>query len=411
MRKIEMAKIPNYFRRENYTERIRPFIDTQIIKVIVGQRRVGKSYLLYQIMDEIRATHSNADILYINKELYEFDSIKNYEDLILYVHKQKRNQKCYLFIDEIQDIDAFEKALRSFFAEGDYDIYCSGSNADMLSGELATYLSGRYVEFKIYGLSYTEFLQFHALADSDETFVKYYKFGGLPYLVNLPFDEAIVANYLRDIYNTIILKDIVGRYKIRQVRLLNDLTVYLADTVGKLFSANSISGYLKSQRVDMLPKTILEYLNYLNNAFLIKRIQPADIQGKQLLRIGEKYYFEDLGIRHSIRPFRPNDIGQVLENVVCHHLLLCGYSLSVGRFGDKEIDFIAEKAGERIYIQVAPTLREPKTRDREFDNLLNIKDNYPKMVITLDAEEGVSSQGINQIPIRKFLLEQKINIK
>jgi predicted AAA+ superfamily ATPase len=390
-------------------ERIRPFIDTQIIKVIVGQRRVGKSYLLYQLMDEIRVVHPKSDILYINKELYEFDSIKNYEDLILYVHEHRQNttDKCYLFIDEIQDINAFEKALRSFFAEGDYDIYCSGSNADMLSGELATYLSGRYIEFKVHGLSYDEFLQFHRLTDSDETFAKYYKFGGLPYLVNLPFDETVVSNYLRDIYNTIILKDIVDRYKIRQVRSLNDLTVYLADTIGKLFSANSISGYLKSQRIDILPKTILEYLNYLSNAFLLRNIRPADIQGKQLLRIGEKYYFEDLGIRHAIRPFRPNDIGQVLENVVCHHLSVCGYALSVGRLGDKEIDFIAEKSGERLYVQVATTLRESQTREREFGNLLEIKDNYPKMVVTLDAEEGVSFQGIKQIPIRRFLLEQK----
>jgi predicted AAA+ superfamily ATPase len=402
-------KIPVYFTRSLYIERIRPFIDTQMIKVIVGQRRIGKSYLLYQIMDEIKSKYSEADILYINKELFEFDSIKNYVDLIQYVRENRKNTKakCYLFIDEIQDIQFFEKALRTFFAEGDFDIYCTGSNANLLSGELATYLSGRYIEFKVHGLSYREFLQFHRLEDSDDTFSKYYKFGGLPYLVNLSFDEAFVSEYLRNIYHTIILKDIVDRYNIRQVRYLEDLTLYLADTIGHLFSANSISGYLKSQRVDILPKTILEYLNYLANAFLVQRIRPADIQGKKLLRIGEKYYFEDLGIRHAIRPFRANDIGQILENIVCNHLLICGYALFVGRNDNKEIDFIAEKAGERIYIQVATSIIEPKTREREFGNLLSINDNYPKIVVTLDSIEGASYQGIHQIPVRRFLLEQE----
>jgi len=390
-------------------ERIRPYINTQMIKVLVGQRRVGKSFLLYQLMDEIREIYPKSDLIYINKELFEFDSIKNYTDLIAYVRKKNQNktEKCFLFIDEIQDIEAFEKALRSFFAEENYDIYCTGSNANLLSGELATLLSGRYIEFKVFTLNYAEFLHFHGLNDSDETFATYYKFGGLPYLINLPFDEMIVSEYLRNIYNTIILKDIVDRYKLRQTRSLRDLTTYLAATLGNLFSANRISAFLKSQRIDMPPKTILEYLNYLSNAFLVHRITPTDLQGKELLRIGEKYYFEDLGIRHAIRPFQANDIGRVLENIVCQHLLFCGYSLSIGKIGDKEIDFIAEKNGERIYIQVATTLLEEQTREREFGNLLLIKDNYPKMVVTLDSTEGSSFQGIIQIPIRKFLLSKK----
>jgi len=400
-------KQPDYNIRAAYTERIRPYINTQIIKVIVGQRRVGKSYLLYQLMDEVKKQFPKADILYINKELFEFDSIRTYADLVQYVHANRQNteEKCFLFLDEVQDIEAFEKALRTFFAEDSYDIYCTGSNANLLSGELATLLSGRYIEFKVHSLSYAEFLQFHRLEDSEDSFTKYYKFGGLPYLVNLPFEETVVMEYQKSIYNTIVLKDIVNRYNIRQVRYLNDLAVYLADTTGKLFSANKISNYMKSQRIDMQPKTIIEYLNYLLNAFLVQRIRPAYLQGKELLRVGEKYYFEDLGIRHAIRPFRANDIGQVLENVVCRHLLTNGYSLSVGRNGDKEIDFIAEKNGERLYVQVATTLFDDQTREREFGNLLEIKDNYPKIVVTLDREEGVSFQGIRQIPVRKFLLE------
>jgi len=402
-------KQTNFINREIYTERIRPFVNTQMIKVIVGQRRVGKSFLLYQLMNEIKNSFPNSDILYINKELYEFDNVKNYEDLIKFVREKRQNlsEKCFLFIDEIQDIAQFEKALRSFFAEGDFDIYITGSNANLLSGELATILSGRYIEFKVFGLSYAEFLQFHNLQDSDDAFTKFYKFGGLPYLINLPFNENIVMEYLKNIYNTIILKDIVDRYKLRQSRYLNDLSVYLADTVGNIFSAYRISEYLKNQRVEMSPKIILEYMNFLCNAFLIQRISPAALQGKQFLKIGEKYYFEDLGIRHAIRPFRANDIGQVLENLVCHHLMVCGYALSIGKNGEKEIDFVAEKNGEKMYVQVATTLFDEKTREREFGNLLAIKDNYPKIVVTMDKVEGASFQGIKQIPIRKFLLEQK----
>ena len=399
-------KTAAYFKRNLYMERIRPFVDTQIIKVIVGQRRVGKSYLLYQLIDEILSSHPTASIIYINKELFEFDTIKNYVDLIQYVHQKKedKTEKCYLFIDEIQDIESFEKALRTFFAEGDYDIYCTGSNANLLSGEFATYLSGRYIEFKVYGLSYKEFLLFHRLEDSDESFAKYYKFGGLPYLTNLPFEENLITEYLKGIYNTIVLKDIVDRHNVRQIRNLEDLILYLADTIGCLFSANKISEYLKSQRVDVQPKNILQYLNFLSNAFLIQQIRPADVHGKKIFRIGEKYYFEDLGIRHAIRPFQANDIGQVLENVVCQHLLINGYAVSIGRSGSKEIDFVAEKRGERTYIQVATSLIEPQTREREFGNLHEIKDNYPKMVVTLDNMEGASFLGIQQIPIRKFLL-------
>lgn len=402
-------KIPEFYKRELYLDRIKPFVNTQMIKVLTGQRRVGKSFLIFQLMDYIRLSYPSSDFIYINKELFEFDGLKDYSDLVNYVIQKRNNlnDKCFLFIDEVQDITNFEKALRHFFAEGGYDIYCTGSNANMLSGELATYLSGRYIEFKVYSLTYNEFLQFHKLEDSSDSFTKFYKFGGLPYLINLPFNELLVSDYLRSIYDTIILKDVVNRYNIRNVRQLQDLTIYLADTIGNLFSANKISEYLKSQRVDLPPKTILEYLTYLNNAYFVKRLRPADIQGKRQFQIGEKYYFEDLGIRHAIRPFRPNDIGQVLENIVCHHLLVNGYNLSVGRDGDREIDFVGEKDGEKIYVQVAYSVMDPKTHEREFGNLLAIKDNYPKMVITMDELEGSSYEGIKQIPIRKFLREFK----
>lgn len=402
-------KKPDYYKRELYIQRIKPFVDTQMIKVIVGQRRVGKSFLLFQLMDDIRSEVPDADIVYINKELYDFDSIKDYEDLISYVSAKRKNRerKCYLFIDEIQDISGFEKALRHFFAENSYDIYCTGSNATMLSGELATFLSGRYIEFKVNSLTYVEFLTFHKLEDSSKAFSRFYRFGGLPYLASLPHEESIITEYLKNIYNTIILKDIVSRYSIRNVRQLQDLTIYLADTIGNLFSANRISEYLKSQRIDLLPKTILEYLNYLDSAFFVKRIRPIDIQGKKQFQIGEKYYFEDLGIRNAIRPFKASDIAQVLENVVCHHLLVCGYDLYIGRDGEKEVDFVAERNGEKLYVQVAYSIIDPKVHEREFGNLMSIKDNYKKIVVTMDELEGVSYQGIEQIPIRHFLLNWK----
>ena len=402
-------KYPQFLNRDLYLERIKPFVDTQMIKVIVGQRRVGKSYLLYQLMDYIRKLHPNADLLYINKELYEFDAIKTYTDLLEYINATRQNHhaKCYLFIDEIQDVASFEKALRSLFAEDIYDIYCTGSNANMLSGELATFLSGRYIEFKVFGLTYIEFLKFHGLEDSAQSFTSFYLFGGLPYLRNVLLVPEVVSEYLKNIYNTIVLKDVVNRYNVRNVRQLQDLTVYLADSIGHLFSANRISEYLKSQRVDMPPKTILEYLTFLDNAFLVKRIKQIDIRGKRHFQVGEKYYFEDLGIRHAIRPFQPNDIGQVLENVVCHQLLAYGYQVSIGRDNAKEIDFVAERAGERIYVQVAYSVVDPLIREREFGNLLALKDHYPKMVITMDELVGASEQGIQQIPIRQFLLNFK----
>lgn len=401
------SNYPKFLNRDLYLERIKPFVDTQMIKVIVGQRRVGKSYLLFQLMDYVSKLHPNADILYINKELYEFDAVKTYADLIEYIQAARVNQseKCYLFIDEIQDVASFEKALRSLFAEDKYDIYCTGSNANMLSGELATFLSGRYVEFKVYSLTYIEFLQFHGLVDTTNSFEKYYLYGGLPYLKNVPLEQEVVSEYLRNIYNTILLKDVVNRYNIRNVRQLQDLTLYLADSIGHLFSANRISEYLKSQRIELPPKTILEYLSFLDNAFFVKRIKQIDIQGKKHFQVGEKYYFEDLGIRHSIRPFKANDISQVLENIVCHHLLVYGYQVSIGRDNTKEIDFVAERAGERIYLQVAYTVVDPKVREREFGNLLAIKDQYPKMVVTMDEIVGVSEQGIQQFPIRRFLQE------
>ena len=257
--------IKTYIKRDYYLDRIIPFIDKNIIKVIVGQRRVGKSYMLFQIIDLLKSRGvREEEIIYINKELEEFEPVKDYKDLLDFIKvKIKNRRKAYIFIDEIQEIESFEKALRSLQAEGSYDIYISGSNANLLSGEIATHLSGRYIEIKIYSLSYPEFLCFHKLADNNESLQKYIKYGGLPYLIHLELEDNIVYDYLRNIYSTILFKDIVARYKIRNINFLERLVEYLADNVGSLVSANKISDFLKSQKINISPNVVLDYLSFL----------------------------------------------------------------------------------------------------------------------------------------------------
>jgi len=399
--------IKKYITRQHYIDKISPYISKNIIKVIAGQRRVGKSYFLFQIMDRITADDPDAQIIYINKELYEFDFIDNYKTLLAYIQSKARSKKnCYVFIDEIQDIDQFEKALRSLAAQGGYDIYCTGSNAGLLSGELATYLSGRYVEIKVFCLSYNEFLDFHRLKDNSASFLKYVKYGGLPYLFNLKLNDDIVYDYLKNIYNTILFKDVVKRHRIRNIAFLERLTTYLADNTGSLVSAKKISDFLKSQKTNISPNVVLNYLSHLESAFFILRVRRSDIIGKKIFEIGEKYYFEDLGLRHTIIGYRQADIGRILENLVFIHLKRSGYDVTVGRIGAREIDFSCEKKGERLYVQVTYMVTDQKVHDREFGNLLSIRDNFKKIVISMDEMTGGKFKGIRHINIRDFLLSE-----
>jgi len=397
--------IKEYIARQHYLDRINPYIGKDIIKVITGQRRVGKSYFLFQIMDVIVASDPKAQIIYINKELYEFDFINNYKVLLEYIKgKAKGKKNRYVFIDEIQDIDQFEKALRSLSAEGGSDIYCTGSNAGLLSGELATYLSGRYVEIKVFCLSYIEFLDFHKLQDNSGTFLKYIKYGGLPYLINLKLEDDVVYDYLKNIYNTILFKDVVKRHRIRNIAFLERLTLYLADNAGSLVSAKKISDFLKSQKTNISPNVVLNYLSHLKSAFFILKVRRSDIVGKKIFEIGEKYYFEDLGLRHTIIGYRQDDIGRILENLVFLHLKRSGYEITVGRIGEKEIDFACEKKGERLYVQVAYMITDQRIHDREFGNLLKIKDNFTKIVVSMDEMTGGTFKGIKHVNIRDFLI-------
>lgn len=391
--------------RQKYLKRIEPFIGKNLIKVFTGQRRVGKSYLLFQLMEEVKKRDSEAKILYINKEDLAFAHIRNADDLNAYVLQNKSaDGKTYVFIDEIQDIENFEAALRSLLLDKNLDLYCTGSNANLLSSDIAGHLSGRYIKIPVYSLSYSEFLQFHQLEDSDDVLEKYLKFGGLPYLIHLSLEDPIVFEYLENVYSTILFRDVINRFSVRNTAFLEQLVLFLASNTGSLFSAKKISDFLKSQKINIAPNQVQTYIQHLTNAFLIHRVNRYDITGKRLFEIGEKYYFENLGIRNALWGYRPEDRGKILENVVYNHLLTENYKVQVGIIADNEIDFIAEKNGEKTYIQVALTLNEEKTIEREFGNLLKIKDNYPKLLITMDRFSGNTFEGVKVTDLRTFLL-------
>jgi len=393
-----------YIERPLYIDRIKPYIGKNLIKVLTGQRRVGKSYLMMQIRDLIRENEPGTRIIYINKELHEFSMITDDVSLLEYVNRQHAGKgKVALFIDEIQDIDSFEKALRDLVTRKNFDIYCTGSNARLLSGELATLLSGRYIEIRVYGLSYPEYIMFRDIKDSAETFSTYLREGGLPFLIHMGSDVHVVNEYLNTIYNTILLKDVVARYNIRNVKFMENLVLFLAGNIGSIVSARKISEYLKSQKINISIQVVIDYLGYLEFSFLIHRVRRSGIMGKRIFEIGEKYFFSDTGIRNVIAGYNPTDIHKILENVVFLHLRIAGYDVTVGSEGGREIDFIASRGGKRIYVQVAYLLEKPETAEREFGNLLDIRDNFPKYVVTMDElNETNSYLGIHRMHVKDF---------
>ena len=391
-------------KRIAYLDKVGPFIGKQLIKVFTGQRRVGKSYLLFQIMDLIREKDNKAKICYINKENLDFDFIKTEKDLHNYV-KANKSGKTSVFIDEIQEIVGFEDALRSLVLDEDLDIYCTGSNANLLSSDISGRLSGRFIEITVYSLSYPEFLSFHQLTESEDALEKYMKYGGLPYLKHLPLMDGIVFEYLKNVYGTIIYRDIINRHAIRNVRFLEQLVQFLASNTGSLFSAKKISDYLKAQKMNVGANQVLTYIHHLTQAFLIHKVQRYDIAGKRVFETLEKYYFENLGIRNGIWGYRPEERGKIIENIVYNHLICKGYNVKIGIVGSEEIDFVCEKQGEKRYVQVALTIQQESTLQREFGNLQKIKDNYPKYVVTLDAFQGNTVKGIEHLHLRKFLTE------
>ena len=380
-----------------------------MIKVLTGQRRVGKSCILQQLRNEITRTNPQARVVYINMEYEEFRSIRNDQDLFDYLcDKFTEGEANYLFIDEVQDIKGFEHVLRSLQAKDTCDIYITGSNATMLSGELATYLSGRYIEFHVHSLNYREFLLFHNLGESNRSLLLYLTYGGLPYLSRLQLTDELAFEYLRNIYSTILLKDVVKREGIRNVSFLETLALYTADNVGNLFSANNISRYLKSQRVDISTPQVINYLRALSNAFLINKASKIDVCGLRKFEVGDKYFFEDLGLRNCNLGFNlQRDIQKLMENAVYLHLKSLQYEVYIGSNVQKEIDFVGIRQGRRIYVQVTYLLADEATRQREFGNLMEIPDNYPKYVVSLDEFNRVSDvQGIQHLHLGEFLMRE-----
>ena len=399
---VKHFTVDAFFIRNTYLKKVEPYIGKEMIKVLTGQRRVGKTILLKQIQHLVQQLDKKANTIYVNKEQHEFRQIKNADDLFEYVQSQlKPKQNNYAFIDEIQEISEFEIALRQLLVKG-VDIYCTGSNANMLSGDLATHLSGRYLEFHVNSLSYTEFIEMHKLPNNGDTLNKYIRYGGLPYLVHLTLSDEIVYGYLKSIYNTIILKDIVTRYSIRDVDFLDRLVEYLSDNLGSYVSSNKISDFLKSQRVHLSVNTVMNYLKYLSSSFFINKVERIDIIGKKRFEINDKYFFTDLGLKHSIIPFTGAQIGSVFENLVYNQLIYEDYKVFVGKHHDREIDFVAQKGNVTKYIQVAYQLPDEKVREREFGNLLKIEDNYEKIVVSAD-EFTTDYKGVKHIHIREFL--------
>lgn len=392
--------------RKGYTEKIRPFMKKSIAKVLTGQRRVGKSFLLFQLMKLILKDEPEANIIYINFEDFAFSQIQTAEDMYAYITSRLLDKRFnYIFIDEIQEIPHFEKVIRSLLLSPLNDIYLTGSNAKMLSGELATYLSGRYIEFNIYSLSYMEFLEFHQLDNSDQSLYLYSRYGGLPYLINLPLTDEVANEYLKSVYSTIVFRDVVGRYNLRNSDFLERLIQFLSENIGCLFSAKNISDYLKSQHTTVSVNQIQNYTLYLSNAFLIHRVERYDLVGKRIFEIGEKFYFENMGIRNIVIGYRVTDKAKILENLVYNHLVYRGYTVRIGYLGNNEIDFICEKDHEKVYIQVALRIDNETIAQRELGNLLKIQDNYPKIIVTSDPYTGNSNEGIRHYPIREFLSE------
>jgi len=375
--------------RDKYLEKIKGYINKPVIKVVTGMRRVGKSYFIKQIIEHLKKEGINGkQILYINKELLDFDFIDDYADLYKFVKEYFKENKTdrYLFIDEIQEIKKWEKAISSFFAEEKYDIYITGSNSNLLSSEITTLISGRYVEINIYSLSFKEFLKFRNKTEADkyEEFTLYLKFGGFPVIHNFNLNEEVTFQYINSLYNTIILKDVVGRHNVRNIRLFQDIVKFLFSNLGQIFSSNSISKYLKSQRKNVGVDTIQNYLSFLEASYMIHKVQRYDLKGKKLLELYEKYYLGDIALKNALLGYNDEHISGLLENIIFLKLKQDNYNVFIGKLNDLGIDFIAEKSGEKMYIQVAYLLETNQTIKREFGALEKIKDNYPKYVLSMD---------------------------
>jgi len=397
-------------KRDLYLNRISSLIDKDIIKIIVGVRRCGKSYMFNLIIDELlKRGICKENILLINFESAKYRNVSNPRELDLLVGDLTKdiNGKIYMFFDEIQNVDEWEKSINSFRVDYDCDIYLTGSNSKLLSGELATHLAGRYMEIKMYPFSFKEYLDYKKTPPNKKAFADYLIYGGFPFLLSLE-SEIDKTEYLNDIFNSIFLKDIIERYNIRDAGLLTRIVDFILDNTGKIVSSKSISDYLRTkEKIKVSPKTIYNYLEYLTNACLLYKVQREDLEGKKILSINEKYYCVDQGF-NQVRIGR-NQINnsRIMENIVYFELLRRGYKVTIGCVGNYEIDFVCKKMDEKIYVQVTRELTHDDTIEREFRPLLMVKDNYPKYVISTD-EFDMSHEGIKHMNILDFLLGEEI---
>jgi len=401
-------------KRELSTKQLSSYIDKPMIKVITGIRRSGKSFLLQLIKEELisRKIDKN-NIIYINYESLKFEKYREYSSLYNFVMSKikNKNNRYYLLIDEIQEVNDWEKAIRSFTIDINCDIYITSSNANLLSGELATYLSGRYIEFQLLPLSFHEYINFYDIPDEKdkikEAFENFIKYGGFPGLMHMDSDEETQFKYIDGIYNTIILKDVIQRNNIRDPELLERILIFIMGNIGQLFSGKNISGYLTSQGRKTSTKTIYKFIKSLEDALIIHTAQRYDIKGKSILKRVNKIFISDLGLRHAILGYRDMDISQVLENIIYLELLRRNYKVFVGKEGKNEIDFIAIKNKNKIYIQVSYLLASEETIKREYEPLLNINDNFPKYVLSFDEIPHENKEGIKWMNIIDFLLDNE----
>ncbi len=398
--------------REKYLKRMIDAKDTEFIKVITGVRRSGKSTLLLMFKDYLVHHHvKEENIIYINFESAMYDDIKNYKDLYQYIQKRIKDSKVYLLLDEVQNVEAWEKAINSFKVDFDIDIYITGSNAYLLSSELSTLLSGRYIEIKVYPLSFKEYLVFNQYDNQniEDKFYEYLRYGGLPAITLIKNNDELVLSYLNDIYNTIVKKDIIDRNNIKDSALLENIIKYLVTNIGSPISANKISDYLNSHKIveKSNHQTIDNYLNMLEKSFIMYKADRTDIRSKSLLKTLGKYYISDTGIRNIILGFRNIDEGHLLENVVYLELLRRGYRVNIGKTNDYEVDFVAENPNDIKYFQVTKTLLSDEVKEREIRSLESINDNYEKIILTMDKPISRDYNGIKVMNIIEWLLSDE----
>ena len=400
-------------KRDEYIKKIVPFIDKDVIKVLTGIRRSGKSVMLKLLMEELKNRGINENqFIYINFENLKYRKLKNYERLYDFILNKvdDKYKSYYIFLDEIQEVEEWERCVNSLRVDEDFkfDIYITGSNAKLLSGELSTYLAGRYIEFVVYPFSFKEFFEImkekNKEIDLKEAFQDYVKFGGMPFLHNLDYNFEASMQYLQDLYASIILKDITQRNNIRDTDLLERIINYVVMNIGNTFSATSISKFFKRENRKVATETILNYIKACEEAFLVYRVARNDLLGKKILNVNEKYYIADHGIREAIMENNQKNINQVLENIVYFEMLRRGYNVKIGKVDNLEVDFVCKKNDETIYIQVSYLLASEDTKEREFSVLENIKDNYPKYVLSMD-EFDMSRNGIKHVNLIEFLVK------